>query len=243
LVFRLLAVAEGYTPSISPKLVDPKAEPMTFTLRRHDLDKRAPALVFRGRVLDEEGKPVPDAMVEPRGFRKGDRGQFGGLKDFDPLAVTNDKGEFQLGVPEEGLSLYVQVTARFKAPRKFSGLPAGPKSHDLTLFTGVTVTGRVVKDGRPLSGVAVGVAQKNRSAETFLGPFQAATDEKGVFSIPNVPQKDVLVLYGLMSSLREQGAIEAREVQTGESGSELKVTDLQEQHGQSLTVTREKPHG
>jgi hypothetical protein len=58
-----------------------------------------------------------------------------------------------------------------------------------------------------------------------------------VFSIPNVPQNDVLVLYGLMSSLREHGAVEAREVKTGESGSELKVSDLEVKHGHSLSGT------
>jgi hypothetical protein len=215
--------------------VDPKAEPVTLTLKPHDLDKRAPARVLRGRVLDEDGQPVPEAVVEPFGIGKGDGAQFGGLTGVDELALTNERGEFRVGVPEEGQSLYVLVTARFKAPRRFLRLPAGAKSRDLTLFSGVTVTGRVVKDGRPLAGVAIGVAQKDRNVETFLGPFQAATDAKGVFSIPNVPPKDTLVLYGLMSSLCEHGAVEVRETQTGESGSERSLGDLVVKPGHSLS--------
>ena len=53
LVFRLLAVAEGYTPAFLPKPADPTAGPVSFTLTPHDLDKRNPALMLKGRVLDE----------------------------------------------------------------------------------------------------------------------------------------------------------------------------------------------
>jgi hypothetical protein len=235
LKFRLLAVAPGHTPAYSARLVDPAAGPVTLTLSPHDLDTRDPALVFKGRVLDEGGQPVPQAVVEPQGFRKGGRGQYGGLTGFTPLAVTDATGEFRLGVPEPGLELSLSASAPFKAPRKFNRLPAGPKSHDLTLLAGVTVTGRVVKDGRPLAGVAVGLAQKDRNVETFLGEFQGGTDGKGVFRIPNVPPADLFGLYGKMESLKARGALGLREVRTGASGAELDVGDLAVQPGFRLT--------
>lgn len=235
MVFRLLAVAEGYTPALLPKAADPAAGPVAFTLTPHDLDKRDPALVLRGRVLDENGKPVPQAVVEPFGFRRGDRGQFGGLKGFDPLAVTNQKGEFRLGVPEKGLAVSVQVSAPFKAPRKFHKLEAGPPPRDLTLLEGVTVRGRVVRGGKPLAGVAVGAAQKDRNVETFVGDFQAATNPTGAFEIRNVPAGDALVLYGLLSSLGKHGAVATREVRTGKSGSVSDVGDLEVKPGHRLS--------
>jgi hypothetical protein len=235
LLFRLLAVAEGYTPAFLPKQADPAAGAVSFTLTPHDLDKRDPALVLKGRVLDENGRPVAEAVVEPFGFGKGDGTQFGGLKGFDPLAVTNKKGEFRLGVPEPGVAVYVQATAPFKAPRRFKKLEAGPKPHDLTLFDGVTITGRLVKGGKPLAGVAVGAAQKERNVETFVGEFQAATDDKGVFQIRNVPAEDSLVLYGLMSSLGKHGAVGARAVRTGKSGSVSAVGDVEVKPGHKLS--------
>jgi hypothetical protein len=228
-------VAEGYTPALLPKPADPTAGPVAFTLTPHDLDRRDPALVLKGRVLDENGKPVPQAAVEPFGFRKGDRGQFGGLKGFDPLAVTNKKGEFRLGVPEKGLAIYVQVNAPFKAPRKFPKLAAGAGPHDLTLFEGITVRGRVVQGGKPLAGVAVGAAQKDRNMETFVGDFQAATNATGAFEIRNVPVEDVLTLYGQLSSLGKHGAVTAREVRTGKSGSVSDVGDLEVKPGHRLS--------
>jgi hypothetical protein len=235
LTFRLLAVGDGYTPVLSGKMIDPKTGPTQLTLNRHDLDKRDTALVLRGRVLDEDGKPVARAVVEPIGFHKGQRGQFGGLKGFDPLALTNDQGEFRLGVPEPDLAVYVQVSAPSLATSVFSKLPAGIKGNDLTLQRGVAITGRVVKDGKPLAGVAVGVVQKDRGVTTFVGTFQAATDADGVFSILNVPANQALYAYGLMDTLRSHGAITAREVRSTASGSVVRLGDLKVTAGHRLS--------
>lgn len=224
LLFRLLAVAEGYTPTYTATPTDPKSGPVTIRLKAHDLATRDPALVFRGRVLDEKGEPVPDALVEPHGYGKGDGAQFGGLKDFDPLALTNDKGEFRLGIPEKGITLYVRVSARGFATRAFRKLPAG-QANELRLDDGATVTGRVLKDGRPLSGVAVGLVQQDRNTETFVGAYEAATDDKGVFNIRNVPANEGLILYGLMDSLKAHGAIAAQKIRTGASGTKVDVGD------------------
>jgi hypothetical protein len=194
-------------------------------LTPHDLDTRDPALVFRGRVLDEKGFPVPGAAVEPCGFRKGDRGQFGGLKGFDPLALTNDRGEFRLGIPERDIQLHVRVSAPFLARRNVGGLAAG-RAHDLTLVTGVTVRGRIVKGGRPVPGAAVGVVQKDRDVEKFVGEYRAAADADGVFRIPNVPPNDTFVAYGLMDSLKDLGAVAAWTLKTGATGAAADVGDL-----------------
>jgi hypothetical protein len=202
-------------------------------LKPHDLDRRDPALVLEGRVLDEHGKPVPFAVVEPFGFGKGNGAQFGGLTGFDPLALTNDKGVFRLGVPEPGLSVYLQVNAPFMAPRNFAKLAVDTK-HDLTLFTGVTLTGRLVRHGKPLAGGAVGAAQKSRMVDTFLGDFKIETDAKGVFRLMNLPPQEVLALYGIMNSLRPHGAVAAREVKTGLSGTDLNIGDLEVQPGYKL---------
>lgn len=233
----MLAVADGYTPARSEKAADPKAGPVKFTLKPHDLDTRDPARVLKGRVLDEAGKPLAGAVVEPFGFGKGNGAQFGGLKGFDTLALTNAKGEFRLGVPEPDLAVYVYVSAPFKAPHRFQKLLAGPKAHNLMLYTGVSITGRLVKNGKPLNGVAVGAAQKDRNAETFVGAFQAATDGDGVFTIPNVPPEDLLLLYGLMEGLRNHGAVAAQELRTGANRSIVDVGDIAVKTGHKLTGT------
>jgi protocatechuate 3,4-dioxygenase beta subunit len=72
-------------------MVDPRAGPVTLTLKTSDLADRDPALVLKGRVLDDDGDPLPGAVVEPFGFQKGTGGQYGGLTGFDPLALTDDE--------------------------------------------------------------------------------------------------------------------------------------------------------
>ncbi len=178
-------------------------------------------------MLDEQGEPVARAVVEPYGFGKGNGAQFGGLTGFDPLALTDEKGEFRLAVPEKGVAVYVQVSAPGWARQNFRKLAAGPQSHELRLPVGVTVSGRLLKDGKPLAGVGVGLVQTDRNVETFVGEYRAGTDNDGVFSIPNVAPGQAMVLYGLMDGLKGHGAVAARPVTTGASRSELKVGDLE----------------
>jgi hypothetical protein len=219
-------VAKGYTPAFSPKLVDPRAGGARILLHAHDLDRREPDRVLRGRVLSEGGGPVERAEVQPFGFGWGSEAFFGGLDGFDPLALTDDKGEFRLGMPQPGLHVYLQISAPLFAPRKVGPFSAGTKPNDVTLFTGATVSGRLMKDGRALAGIAMGLAQKSRNVDTFVGDFKAATDSNGRFRISNVPPGEQLVLYGLMGSLRTYGAVGVRDVRTGASDSETNVGDL-----------------
>ena len=234
-MFRLLAVADGYLPAVSPKPADPSAGSVSFILRPHNLDKRDPALVLKGRVLDEEGKPIENALVEPFGKTVNGGSQFGGLTGFDPLALTNSNREFRLAVPEAGLAVHLNVSAPAFAPRNFLAIPSGPKPSDLKLLAGVTVTGRVVKNGKPLPGVAMGIAQQNHNVETCLGHFDAATDQNGVFRILNVPPQDVFALYGQMESMKALGALELRGVTIGASGSTENLGDLEVKPGLRLS--------
>jgi protocatechuate 3,4-dioxygenase beta subunit len=228
-------VAEGHVPTYSPKLIDPKAGPVQLALRPHDLDRRDPALVLRGKVLDEDGKPVPGAVVEPFGIKKANGAQFGGLRGIDALAVTDDRGEFRLGVAEKGESLYLKVCAPFLAPRVPAPLQAGPQIHEVTLVPGVTVTGAVKKDGKPVAGVALGLVQKNRRAERYTGDLTIATDAKGNFRFSNVPPDEVYVVYGLMDSCRPYGAIAVRTIGVGANGTTKYLGALEMRPGHRLT--------
>lgn len=222
-------------PTYSPRPADPRAGPVKLVLKPQDLSRRDPALVLRGRVIDDRGQPVAGAVVEPFGFQKGNGTQFGGLQGFDPLAVTDARGAFGLGVPEKGAAVLLGVTARGLAPRKFRALAAGPTVHELNLEPGANVLGEVRKDGKALAGVTLGLAQRSRRAETFLGDSQISTDEQGRFLFRNVAAHESYYLYGLIDSLRPQGAIPVRDLQTGASGTAADVGVLAVQAGHRLT--------
>lgn len=235
LIFTLLAALEGYTPTQTARAVDPKTGAAKLVLVANDLDRRDPELILSGRVLDEDGKPVANAAVEPFGFLKGGAGHFGGLNGFDALTLTNDKGAFRLGVPEKGLAVTVRVSAPRMAKRNCANLACGPKGQDLTLYYGVTVVGRLLDKGKPLVGVGVGLMQTDRSAQVFVGEMKAATDETGTFHIRNVPPNESVAFYGLMDGLKEHGSLPARHYQTGKSGNELDVGDVAIQPGLRLS--------
>jgi hypothetical protein len=191
-------------------------------------------LIFHGRVVNDKGEPVPNALVEPFGYSKGDFAQYGGLKDIDPLALTNDKGKFRLAIPEKGIGLYVLVSAGGFANRAFSKVTTD-MPHDLELNNGVTVTGRVLKNGQPLAGAAIGLVQQNRSADHFTGDYKVATDSKGVFTILNVPANDAFYSYGLMDSLKAHGALSVRILSTKANDTKTAVGDLNVEPGYRLS--------
>lgn len=235
--FRLLVVARGYAPAYTPKHLEPEAGDVAIRLKPHDLDRRKPERVVRGRVVDENGDPVARAVVEPDGVQRGQTGRFGALQDLgiDVLAVTDDDGAFRIGVGEDGDALYLSIKAPFLANRQTSPLAAGPTTHTITLGPGVTVTGRVVKDGRPLANVGMGLVQRSRNVIGYLGHFEFATDRDGRFTFANIPPTEHWYLYGLMESLKGTGSIPVRNLDTAAHGAKLDVGDIEVRPGHRLT--------
>jgi hypothetical protein len=233
LLFRLLVVAAGYTPAYSPRHVDPRAGVAAIKVRPHDLDRRDPALVFRGRVLDDAGAPVEGAVVDPRGVQRGTSTQYGGLAGIDPLAVTDSKGEFRLGVAKKGDALALFVSARDLAPACFGPRPAGAKAHDYKLGPGVTVSGRVLKGGKPLAGMPIGLVEQTRNIEKFVGDFKISTDDRGHFRFLNVPPNETYALYNLLAG-SAHGTIPVRPVKVGGHGTTKDVGAVEVQRGHRL---------
>jgi hypothetical protein len=230
-------VARGFAPTYTPTHIVPDAGGASIALKPHDLDRRKPERVVRGRVVIENGDPVARAIVEPAGMSRGQGGQFGGLDELgiDALAVTGDDGEFRLGVGADGDALYLLVKASFLAPVQTEPLGAGPTAHTIRLGTGVTITGRVVKKGRPITDVGVGIVQVNCNVIGYLGHFEFGTDRDGRFAFANIPAMQNWYLYGLMDGLKDSGSIPVRTLETKENGSTLDLGDIEVQPGYRLT--------
>jgi hypothetical protein len=209
-------VAPGHVPTYSDEPVDPRLGEFELTLEASDLAERDPELVLRGRVVDSRGDPVARAVLEPFARRIGEHGKmFGALEGVDPLAVTDAQGEFALGVSEPGEVLLLRVEARALAPRMSPWLAAGADAPAIALTRGATVTGQVLEDGKPLAGVALGLMQQDRDAESWLGERTIATDPSGRFTLVNVPPDQAFFLYGKMESLRPHGALAIRPLAVG----------------------------
>lgn len=238
LKFRLFVVARDFAPAYTPDHVVPGMGEEMIALTPRDLDARKPEQVMRGRVHDENGNPVPRAIVETHGLRRARAGRRGFSDllplprgDTDRLAVTDDNGRFRLGVAKNGDALYLLVKAPFLAHFKTGPLAAGKTVHTISLGTGVTVTGRVVSKGRALSEVGLGMVQTDRDNKGYLGRFEFGTDSRGQFSIANMPPHQKWYIYGLMDTLKSSGCIPVQTVTTGAHGSTLDLGDLEVQPG------------
>ena len=214
LVFRLLAVADGYEPAFAPK-VDPRNGAVSITLTKRPAGAEN---VVRGTVVDPDGKLVVGATVVPQAVREATRTGYGRIPGVDPLSVTNDRGEFALRVPA-GTTLDVRVRARNFAQKIEENLaPGSPRT--IRLGMGTTVVGRLVRDGRPVAGAAVGFVQKGRASATFMGAEEIGTDEEGRFVMTALPPGFEYFVYPKIEGLTPF-ATEAKLVCTATEGTSI----------------------
>jgi hypothetical protein len=218
--FTLLVVGKGYKARLVPR-VDPVKGPQAIGLERLDLAGVEPERVIRGRLTQADGRPAVGAVLEVSGVRRGDTTRFGGNDDVDPVAVTDGKGEFVILAKQPVSEVLVRIEGAGVARRSASFTPS-----EVRLTEGVTVKGRVVAGDKPVPGVVLGMVSKSRRSSSFLGDYQATTDDDGRFSFPHMPPRLELVVYGKMESFGERGLPATLAKTTGDDGSTVDVGDL-----------------
>ena len=113
-----------------------------------------PGLVFRGRVVDEAGRPIADAHVSAVAQRTPDAlGRNPMVDNGDSVRLTAD-GEGLFSIP--GLPPYVRldVTAAATgfAARTLRGLRPGATPVEVQLGPGAVLMGRLTRGGEPMAG-------------------------------------------------------------------------------------------
>jgi Tol biopolymer transport system component len=209
--FDLLAVADGYEPSFV-RQIDPTHGPVTIKLTPRsitDADR-----LITGTVVDPHGKPVVGATVAPNGYREERRVTYGNIPGIDKLSFTNAKGEFALRIPAADAKLDVLVTARSLAPHIERMLAPG-QSRRIPLIEGATITGHVMRDGKPLAGARVGFVQTNRASSDFLGHFEIGTNDDGLFVMTNMGPNLTYTVYTPMEAL-SRGVAAPKTVNVGD---------------------------
>jgi hypothetical protein len=120
--FELLVVRDGYRP-VSVNKVDPSNGPPTTAVLNIRPTVYDPRRMVRGRVVDEHRSPLRDVAVQPQGFAgNGGEAYIGTFPGLDPLAVTNDRGEFEVTYAKPTSKMLLLVEARGMAP-KFVVMP------------------------------------------------------------------------------------------------------------------------
>src|ERR1700722_10568372 len=153
LVFNLLVVKGDYAATFVRK-VDPAKGPAETAVLKARTSPANPSQYVRGRVVDAHGDPLADAVVEQQGVTyRGEDGRigraFGGKDWIDLIAVTNDKGEFELAYGKPAEKITLSVSPRAMASKLFAE-STGEDRKTLTVTEGGTIRGRLVRDGKPV---------------------------------------------------------------------------------------------
>ncbi len=231
LIFRLLAVAEGHQPTFVPRVDPANPEPVAIVLPRRGPEPADSLRVLRGRIVDPEGEPIATAAVEAEMVMWRDEqgrltGRGGSVEGLDPVAITNERGEFVLTYKDPTVTWTIEVEARGFAKRIVRDLAAGATVHEIQLRRGSAIVGRLVHDGKPVPRAQVGIAHTDRIFPNGLGEETIGTDDEGRFAFVNVPAGTEWAVYGTMNSVRHLGGTDARVIRTGSDETEADVGDV-----------------
>lgn len=163
-----------------------------------------------GTVLDEEGKPVAEALVKARPVEEASLRGFGKMiqtlldqSDGKMLletgtAITDDEGVFRLGSLEPR-DYNIKVEKAGYAWSEVRKVPAGTESVVIALSASTRVVGRVLDPGHdPVSGAKVTLKEPDKDLRKLNNPLaiamvdfdivgektrRATTDEEGHFAL------------------------------------------------------------
>ena len=225
LMFRLLVLAKGYRPDFI-RDVDPLFGGAHLSLKPLKMTNMAIENRVTAKLIDPEGRPVIGARVDVQGTRYGQYSYSSSTTGrVDPMAVTDENGEFFLDCTNGLDAITVEITARSVAKRRM-WLDTG-KAHLIRMTEGVAVTGRLLHEGKPVAGVSVSMNTEDRSSEVFMRGFDVATDSEGRFSLPNIPPNNRFVLYSKMKEMQDLGgALPPQRLTTGADGATVNLGDL-----------------
>ena len=233
LIFRLLVLAPEHESKFVDK-VNPAHGLANITLKLLDVNATPPDFLISGLVIGDDGQAIEGAAIQAQGVNFGNGQQWGGAgKYVDETVVSDGKGHFLIRCKSKVELIYAMASARDAAPRPFQLQPG--RDYLVRLHTGVTVTGRLVTAGSPVSAAVVQILPSDRPLGEFFSSDKIATDSNGCFSIPNLPPEKALVLSGTMNSLQGKGALSPKLFTSGKNKSMTDLGDLVLQTGYRIS--------
>lgn len=225
-------MAPGHVPTFFPK-TDPKAGPLKVVLKRRTTVHPASQTIL-GRVVNAAGQPVPQAVVSVETTQFADAYHGTPPEGTDPLAVTDDQGNFALGSPAKFDLMHLRIEGQALARGLFNDARPGGKRRTFVLTEGATITGRILKAGKPMANVVIGACGADRMVGNFVGDFSVASREDGRFALTYLPPGREYFVYGHMSSLTNLGALPLRKLRPGGDGATLDLGNIEVKPGRRL---------
>ncbi len=206
------------------------------------VEKPALPAFLNGKVIDLDGHPIAGATVtssldekREHAVKAGPTGEFAYKTQGDewdaPIEVAAP------GFVTEYLSLLPAATGKPKTARGEDVLvePSGAIREPLRLGPGVTIAGRVVRDGKPVPGVVLGLNALGALEYIDTGGYASATtDQDGSFRFLHVAPQAHYWVFGHGETLKDFTALTPVHVLTKEHGSTSEIGDLHVQKGRTL---------
>jgi hypothetical protein len=208
------------------KLIDPLGGEVTIALESLQ-DNLPESRLVQIQVVNDRGQPISGALVEPVGGKTSKR-RWGGLtKGVDP-AVSDAQGRINLPLPEDFLAVDVNVIAQGYAGALGSQLAPGPKQHKLVIPSGTRITGRLVHNGMPVSGISIAVVQVDRSANhLFIKAVGDVTNSEGKFTFDQLPANEDYAIFTLVGDGPQKQVISTKRFKAASDRQQRDLGDLQ----------------
>jgi Carboxypeptidase regulatory-like domain len=238
--FDLIFVRDGYAPElVRMKNASAGTAPLaTLKARPSAAD---PTHAVKGHVVDVNGRAVRDAVVTSVGVGVEHGSVVGTIPGLDPLAVTDQNGNFELDYEKPAKRMLVTVESRMFALR-FVTLVTGAQRQIIELEKGATVKGRLVQDGEPVADAEIGLVGQKRGgfgpALTVVGdPYpemRVGTQQDGTFVISDVPTGVEWFVYAKMESVDTRGASEPKSCTTTRPSKMVDIGEISLRTGYRL---------
>ncbi len=158
---------------------------------------------------------------------------YGTTRGLEPMAVTDNKGQFELTNANPVFRMLLNVEARGFA-KKFEAVPAGGQRRQIAVYRGAAVRGRLVDRGVPVSGAEIGLIARDRGGFGAnlkvighpYGEIRVGTQPDGSFLLSDVPAPVDWFVYAKMTSLPDGRSSKRLLCATRQAGEIVEVGDL-----------------
>jgi thiol-disulfide isomerase/thioredoxin len=178
----------------------------------------------KGKVVGPDGKPVAGAKLSPQSVVVRQKG-----------ITTSPEGDFEFTAERILISHFaLRIEAPGLASKMFTLKATGVVPAPLKLGVGAVVTGRVLRDGKPVAGVSMGLLQMTRGVDDYLGDLTVMTDDQGRFRFEHAFTDQEFSAHAVTGSLENHGAIIPRMFRTGADGSAINLGEFEVKRSRRL---------